>query len=190
MYRYRHPETDKMFENGYFSVNRYAVPLHPVPDSVHSNQCPAASLQDIRDACQRLKPSLQLTEQEVDDLEKKTRGQSTSALWHESHIVAIDCIKCSPNCEYETVNMPFIISEQLLYFIGKCQTKAMQLGLEREDAATQRYKSQKHLDGEELTIKEAGFRVTEKGFLGLSVDRIVTDVRGRQNLVELKNPEN
>ena len=37
MYRYRHPETDNMFENGYFSVKRYAVPLPPVPDSVHSN---------------------------------------------------------------------------------------------------------------------------------------------------------
>ena len=79
-----------MFEKGYFSVNRYAVSLPPVPDSVHSNQSPAAdfshpaSLQDIRDACQRLKTSLQLTEQEADDLEKKTRGQSTSALWHES----------------------------------------------------------------------------------------------------------
>ena len=53
MYRHRHPETDNMFENGYFSVNRYFVPLPPVPDIVHSNQSPAAdfrhpaSLQDI-----------------------------------------------------------------------------------------------------------------------------------------------
>ena len=79
MYRRRHPETDNMFENGYFSVNRYAVPRPTVPDSVHSNQSPAAdfshpaSLQDIRDACQRLKTSLQSTEQEADDLEKKTK---------------------------------------------------------------------------------------------------------------------
>ena len=73
-----------MFENGYVSVNRYGVPLPPVPDIIHSNQSfvadfsHPASLQDIRDACQRLKASLQLTEQEADDLEKKTRGQSTS----------------------------------------------------------------------------------------------------------------
>ena len=64
MYRYTHPETDNMFKHGYFSVNRYAVPLPPVPDSVHSNQSPAAdfshpaSLPDIRDAYQRLKTSL------------------------------------------------------------------------------------------------------------------------------------
>ena len=66
----------------------------------------------------------------------------------------------------------------------------MKLGLEREDAAAQRYKLQKQLEGEELTIREAGFRVAEKGFLGASVDRIATDASGRQILVELKNPDN
>ena len=85
---------------------------------------------------------------------------------------------------------PSSFLKQQLYSIGKCQTKAMQLGLEREDAATQRYKLQKQLDGEELAIREAGFRVAEKGFLGASVDRIATDVSGRQILVELKNPDN
>ena len=66
----------------------------------------------------------------------------------------------------------------------------MQLGLERDDAATQRYTLQKQLDGEELTNREAVFRVAEKGFLGASVDCIATDVSGRQILVELKNPDN
>ena len=51
-------------------------------------------------------------------------------------------------------------------------------------------KLQKQLDGEELTNREAGLRVAKKGFLGASVDRIATDVSGRQILVELKNPDN
>ena len=66
------------------------MPLPPVPDSAHRNQSTAVdfyhptSLQYIRDACQLLKAYLQLTEQETDDQEKKPRGQSTPALWHES----------------------------------------------------------------------------------------------------------
>ena len=107
-----HPETDNMFKNGYFSVNRYAVPLPPVPYRVDSNQSPAAnfshpaSLQDIRYACQRLKTSLQLTEQEAKDLEKKTRFQSTSALWNESRCLRLTASHFHHNyCEYETVNM-------------------------------------------------------------------------------------
>jgi len=196
MYRYRHSETDTIFENGYLSVNRYAVPLPPVPDSVHSNQSPAAdfsppaSFQDIRDACQRLKTSLQLTELEADDPEKKTRGQSTSPLWHDSRHLRLTASHFHQIVNMKQSTCPSSFLKQQLYSIGKCRTKSMQLELEREDATTQRYKLQEQLDGEERTITGAGFRVAEKGFLGASVDRIATDVSGWQIIVELKNPDN
>ena len=67
----------------------------------------------------------------------------------------------------------------------------MKLGLEKKDGAAQRYRLQKQVEGEEITLSEAGLRVcTDRGFLGASVDRIAADACARKILVELKNPDN
>ena len=67
----------------------------------------------------------------------------------------------------------------------------MKLGLEKKDGAAQRYRLHKQVEGEEITLSEAGLRVcTDRGFLGASVDRIAADACARKILVELKNPDN
>ena len=182
------------------------MPLTPVPDDVFCTpmlqggkdeqadgtfSAYPVSLQDIRDACCQLKSSLQLTGQASDILEEKTRGQSASSLWHESRR-----LRLTASCFHQIINRrqttyPSAFLRQQLYSTGRVQTKAMRLGLEREDGAAQRYKLQKQVEGEELTLSEAGLHVcADMGFLGASVDRIARDACGRMILVELKNPDN
>ena len=95
-------------------MNRYAVPLAPVLEDVpftpvlgeRSEQevdifsAHPVSIQDIRAACCHLQSSLQVTPEEADILEERTRGQSSSSLWHES------CrLRLTVSCFHQIINM-------------------------------------------------------------------------------------
>ena len=180
-----------------FFCLRYIHPLKPLPDpeetlvSTGNQVVHPVSLDDIKTACSNLKLSLQMSAQEADDLEQRTRDQSANKEWYESRR-----LRLTASVFHQVINMkrntcPSTFLKQQLYTSGRHKTKAMKLGLEREDGAAQRYKMYRESQGDKITLSQAGFRVSStRGFLGASTDRIATDMTGSQVLVELKNPQN
>ena len=178
-------------------VLRYAEPLPPIPDADNQHDGDSsfvhpATLEDIKAACNRVKASLQLSAEVADNLQMETRGQNASTSWHESRR-----LRLTASIFHRVINMrastnPKNFLRDKLHPNSRFQTKAMKLGLEREDGAAQRYKLQRELEeGESLTLSEVGLRVSaDKGFLGASTDRVAVDSCGVTCLVEIKNPNN
>lgn len=148
------------------------------------------SLFDIKNACDRFKETLQVSDEDIIDIESKTLSQSKSALWHLVRSTRITASNFHAVIRRRSSTNPTCLLKKLLGYGSSVKKAAMKFGLDAESQATERYL----MDLENRTCnrccaKEVGFRIhKEYPFLGASADRIVEDpVRGMV-LIELKNP--
>ena len=167
------------------------MPRAGIPDPPQPAEPPPMTAEEVRDGCARLKSSLCVDKEKRDYIEELSKDQTNSKHWHEARqhrLTASDFHKIK-NIRKGTDPKTFL--KQKLYTKSKIFTKTMKNGLEREGQAAERYRLQKAIDGDPVTLHNVGFHVSlEKGFLGATPDRIAVDRHGSNILVELKNPEN
>lgn len=114
---------------------------------------------------------LTITQEEIEEMERTTRGQNKNSLWFEkrkSLLTASNFGKAAKN-KVEPSNK----LKSILYL--NFTTDATQYGIESETKAVNLYIREMKKDGIDVTVEEIGLLVSkDKPYMGASIDRIVT----------------
>ena len=114
---------------------------------------------------------LTITQEEIEEMERTTRGQNKNNLWFEkrkSLLTASNFGKSAKN-KVEPSNK----LKSILY--SNFTTDATQYGIESEAKAVDLYIREMKNDSINVTVEEIGLLVSkDKAYLGASIDRIVT----------------
>ena len=142
------------------------------------SKCPFTDSYDI--ATNRFKEivdehvsSWTISEEEIKETERSTRGQSQNPIWFEkrkSMLTASNFGKAA-----KTKVEPSNKLKAMLY--SNFTTEAVQYGIESEERAVKKYLREMQQQGFNLKVEELGLLVSrEKPYLGASLDRIVTNM--------------
>lgn len=166
----------------YFNSDRPVEPAHNAKNPNRLAYLPP-SITEIKEACLEFKSSLVLTDQEIGELEIKTRTQSDSKDWIEARKHRLTASNFHRVSNRKPSTDPKNLLCSLLYSKTK-QTAAMAFGLRQEDKAATRYSERKG-----VKLETRGLIVhKDKPFLGASIDRIVCS-ENEKKIVEIKNPQ-
>jgi hypothetical protein len=152
---------------------------------MHILQLPP-SISDIQSACECVKNSLEVSTEEIKQIDQQTVDQSLSDKWHavRRHRLT-DPVFHSVICRREKTD-PKALLKSLLYNKIK-STAAMQFGIHEEDNSSERFTTAMRDKGSDATMKKRGFVIdSTKNYLGASVDRVATISR-EEFIVEFKN---
>ncbi|KAI8498001.1 hypothetical protein Bbelb_239450 [Branchiostoma belcheri] len=128
--------------------------------------------------------SMTISDQQRNDIEQKTRGQSTSSTWMETRKEKLTASNFGPaiTCRVE----PSKKLHPMLY--SNFTTAATAFGNKNEEVAVEKYVKTKRASDPQTTCKEVGLLVSkDRPWLGASLDRLVTDSTGEGGL-EVKCP--
>ncbi|KAI8518903.1 hypothetical protein Bbelb_021600 [Branchiostoma belcheri] len=128
--------------------------------------------------------SMNISEEQRNTIEQKTRGQSTSSTWMETRKEKLTASNFGPaiTCRVE----PSKKVHSMLY--SNFTTAATAFGNKNEEVAVEKYVKTKRASDPQTTCKEVGLLVSkDRPWLGASLDRLVTDSTGEGGL-EVKCP--
>ena len=130
--------------------------------------------------------NLSITDEEILETERKTRGQNKNNLWYEKRKTLLTASNFGKAAK--TKVEPSNKVKSILY--SNFTTDALQYGIESEPKAVNLYVTEMRKNGIDVTVEEVGLLVSrEKPFLGASIDRIVTfkDTEEKWGM-EIKSP--
>ena len=129
---------------------------------------------------------LTITDEEIQETERSTRGQSANNLWFERRKTVL--IASNFGKAAKTKVEPSNKVKAILY--SNFTTESVQYGIESEPKAVDLYVSQMNKEGIAVKVEEVGILTSkEKPYLGASLDRIVTFVDNNEKWgMEIKSP--
>lgn len=135
------------------------------------------SLKNIEEKCRSIKRKLNFNEEEIQQVEKKTRLQSRDSDWYLYRKGRITASKCKRVASLKPTTSPSKTLKELLMINKVPQTSAMLQGLENEDAIADSFVEKMKTEGNhDFSFANCGFFISKThGFLGASPDRIVHD---------------
>lgn len=147
------------------------------------------SIGDIKSACECVKNSLEISPEEIKQIDQQTVEQSLSDKWYavRRHRLTASVFH-SVICRREKTDPKALLKSLLCNKIKS--TAAMQFGIHQEDNSSERFTTvmRNKFKGSEVIIKKRGFVIdSTKNYLGASVDRVTTISR-EEIIVEFKNP--
>ena len=130
--------------------------------------------------------NLSITDEEIQETERQTRGQNKNNLWYEKRKTLLTASNFGKAAK--TKVEPSNKVKSILY--SNFTTDALQYGIESEPKAVNLYVTEMRKNGIEVTVEEVGLLVSrEKPFLGASIDIIVTfKDTGEKWGMEIKSP--
>lgn len=147
------------------------------------------SISTLRERCQEVERKLNISESEIYDIERMTRGQSNNT-WYSQRRVRITASKCHRVAAMKESTSPTKAVQEILHYNTPYQSQSMKQGLEQETSILENYKKMMHEKGNiGLDITQCGFFVSkDHGFLGASPDALVDDpsIADTKGLVEIK----
>ncbi|XP_041368074.1 uncharacterized protein LOC121382615 [Gigantopelta aegis] len=175
--------------------SKYGLPpkeVIPVTDVLDNGLqllfCHPPSLFQIETACETFLKTMELSDDEISDIETKTKEQSMCTLWHSVREKRITASNFHAVTNRRSTTDPTNLLKRLLKYTHGTSTKAMEFGLTKEDDAARRYKLHMEKTYPHVVVSKVGFKVCKDfHFLGASADRLSESSRG-QVLVEVKNP--
>ena len=123
--------------------------LHILPQEVLADQssktskendllCPIkehpVSATTIKKRCQQVQDRLTLSETEINDIEKLTRGQSDNSAWYTERKVRITASKCYRVAAMKESTSPTKAVREILHYNAPYQSQSMKEGLQQESA--------------------------------------------------------
>ena len=148
------------------------------------------SAQEVVDRCERIKKKLNISEEEIQQIESSTRNQSSDLTWHlvrKCRITASKSYRCAVLREHTS---PTKAIEDVLSYKKVNQTFAITEGLSQEKEVIKDYLSEKTKNGNsQVTVEPCGFFVSKThGHLGATPDGLVSDLQSPQpsGLLEVK----
>ena len=148
-----------------------------------------ASLDDICTKANQIKQRLFLSQNEITELERKTKGQSETDKWNLHRKYRITASKCHRVATLKESTSPTKAVQEILQYKQQCQTSKMKEGLRREKEIINEYISLQKQKGKDIQVVPSGLVVSAThGFLAASPDGIVTDPSEipSEGLVEVK----
>ena len=116
---------------------------------------------------------LTITDEEIKETERLTRGQSANNLWSERRKTVLTASNFGK--AVKTKVEPSNKVKSILY--SNFTTESVQYGIESEPKAVDLFVSQMNKEGIAVKVEEVGLLISkEKPYLGASLDRIVTFV--------------
>ena len=135
---------------------------------------------------QFFKSNIEVTSEEIDNIEKETREQSLNEKWYEERKKRLTSSIFGDVISRGINNNTPKLTERLLYtkFTGNRFTRK---GLSEESVTIEEYRNTKKTESNEITVTKPGFRISkDHPFLGASADGIVK-INDTEGLVEVKN---
>lgn len=145
----------------------------------------------IKQRCQQVQRKVNLSETEINDVERLTRGQSDNIAWYSERRVRITASKCHRVAAMKESTSPSKAVKEILHYNVPYQSQSMKEGLQQESSVIKKYTSLMHEKGHNnLKVTECGFFVSkDHGFLGASPDGLVDDpsLEDSKGLIEIKH---
>ena len=150
------------------------------------------SLHEINNRCERIKRNLFKTEEEIADIESKTRPQSACQEWYKHRFGRVTASNSyRVGCNHRADTSPTKIIKEVLNYNKAYQSQAMKNGLDNEHLVIEKYTEMMHHQGHtKVQVTKCGFFVEkEKGILGASPDGLITDPSkcNPYGIIEAKN---
>ena len=114
------------------------------------------SLEDIRTKAKQIKQRLSLSQNEITELERKTKGQSETDEWNLHRKYRITASKCHRVASLKESTSPTKAVEEILQYKQQCQTAKMKEGLRREKEIISEYISLQKQKGKDLQVVPSG----------------------------------
>lgn len=129
---------------------------------------------------------LTITEEEIQETERLTRGQATNKLWFEKRKTVLTASNFGKAAK--TKVEPSNKIKSILY--SNFTTESVQYGIESEAKAVDLFVRQMSKDGLTLKVEEVGLLLSkDKPYLGASLDRIVSFIDTHEKWgMEIKSP--
>ena len=129
---------------------------------------------------------LTITDEEIQETERSTRGQSANNLWFDRRKTVLTASNFGKAAK--TKVEPSNKVKAILY--SNFTTESVQYGIESEPKAVDLFVSQMNKEGIAVKVEEVGLLISkEKPYLGASLDRIVTFVDNNEKWgMEIKIP--
>ena len=129
---------------------------------------------------------LTITDEEIQETERLTRGQTTNNLWFEKRKTILTASNFGKAAK--TKKEPSNKVKAILY--SNFTTESVQYGIESEPKAVDLFVSQMNKEGMAVKVEEVGLLMSkEKPYLGASLDRILTFVDTNEKWGrEIKSP--
>lgn len=130
--------------------------------------------------------NLTITQEEIQETERLTRGQNQNNLWFEKRKTLLTASNFGKAAK--TKVEPSNKVKSILY--SNFTTDAVQYGIESEPKAVNLYIREMRTAGIDVTVEEVGLLVSkDKPYLGASIDRIVTFTHTQEKWgMEIKSP--
>ena len=130
--------------------------------------------------------NLTITDKEISDTERLTRGQTKNQLWFDKRKSVLTASNFGK--AVKTKVEPSNKVKAMLY--GNFTTEAVQYGMESEDKAVGLYIKEMQQEGITVEVKEVGLLLSKKKpFLGASLDRVITNLDTNEMWgMEIKSP--
>jgi hypothetical protein len=143
----------------------------------------------IRELGHKVRKNLKFNEDEINEVEKTTRGQANNSVWYNQRKYRITASKCYRIASLKPDTSPTKAIKEVLQYNSPCQFKCMRDGVEMESKILDDYKVLMHQkENNQLSVSQCGFFVSEEEFLGASPDVLVEDpsLSDPKGLVEIK----
>jgi hypothetical protein len=97
------------------------------PEKEHSVSCST-----IKERCERVQNNLKFNEDEINEVEKTTRGQANNSVWYNQRKYRITASKCYRIASVKPDTSPTKAIKEVLQYNPPCQFKCMKDGVEME----------------------------------------------------------